>query len=311
MAEDLDPLDPVEPIVPTPPARRLPVGYYLDNLESLLRFVVERSGDLLTAEERRFIDEFLGLGIDARRLWARLIVRRGPWFRVDRLRYSEIDLARAVAELVEHDFGRLANDAGCPNRRATRDAADRRVAAVRLSCGRVIKSGALRPEVLAATRAAVERAGAGERLARTYPVIAPLRLEELEVCRVLFFGNFSQSLEQFVLRDIGFVRFEPYDLDASGRRFESRADFDSVRQMRELRGSVAEVCRGRELEKILGEGKGGGFGSLAAAGGGSLSRGRVRRRWGGSSSGWASWIPPSATTRERPGRLPGSGACGV
>jgi hypothetical protein len=231
----------------------LPEGYYLDNLESLLRFVAERSDDLLIDEERRFIHEFFALPVDARRLWTRLVMRRGPRFRVDRLRYREIDLPLAIEALLSGGFARRGEEADLGELLGKlRSDELRRLA---LTCGAAFRAGALRDELLEGTLGAVERAGAQARLRAGFPLIEPLRLAELETCRVLFFGNFSQSLEQFVLRDIGFVRFEGYDLESSGRRFETRADLEDVRRMRELRAAVAEVCAGGELEKILGKGK--------------------------------------------------------
>ena len=69
-----------------PPARRpLPEGYYLKNFETVLATVAERYDDLLRSEEVAFLDAFADLSTAARRLYVRLIVRRGPIFRRDRL----------------------------------------------------------------------------------------------------------------------------------------------------------------------------------------------------------------------------------
>ena len=189
--------------------RRLRIGYYLDNLESLFDFVEARSGDLLLPAELAFLEAFRGSSLDARRLWARLAVRRGPWFRIDRLRYSEIDLARAIPELVERGL---------------------------------------------AERGEEDSAQMSFDFAQFAPLLRLLGLPALEVFRVLYFGNFGQSLEQFVLRDLGLVRFEEYDLEASGRRFASRAEFDSVAFWRGLREGAADSLR-EGLEKMLGGGR--------------------------------------------------------
>lgn len=201
----------------SPSGRRLRIGYYLDNLESLFDFVEARSGDLLRPAEREILAAFRGASLDARRLWARLAVRRGPWFRIDRLRYAEIDLPRAIPELVE---GGLAE------------------------------------------RGEEESAQMSFDFAKFAPLLRLRGLEALEVFRVLYFGNFGQSLEQFVLRDLGLVRFEAYDLEASGRRFSSREEFDSIALWRGLREERADSLR-EGLEKMLG-GEGVGFAGVGA-----------------------------------------------
>lgn len=201
----------------SPSGRRLAIGYYLDNLQSLFDFVEARSGDLLLPVELEFLAAFRGASLDARRLWARLAVRRGPWFRIDRLRYAEIDLPRAIPELVERGL---------------------------------------------AERGEEESAQMSFEFAKFAPLLRLLGLEALDVLRVLYFGNFGQSLEQFVLRDLGLVRFEAYDLEASGRRFSSREEFDSVALWRGLREERADSLR-EGLERMLG-GEGVGFAGVGA-----------------------------------------------
>ncbi|MEM6796738.1 MAG: hypothetical protein AAF725_22385, partial [Acidobacteriota bacterium] len=78
----------------------LPEGYYLDNFRAVLTTVLSRYDDLLSAGERAYVDDFLALPQGAQRLYVRLIMRKGPCFRLDRLRYPEIDdLGAAVAAL--------------------------------------------------------------------------------------------------------------------------------------------------------------------------------------------------------------------
>jgi hypothetical protein len=238
------------------PGPILPTGYYLTNLETLLAFVEERSGDLLTPEERNFLESFRNLSLDARRLWTRLVMRSRKRFRVDQLKYPEIDdIARTIDELTQENnqaiaFARLVEEPAVEERLAAMRVDELRRFA--LTCGRTIAREANRQEILLRATEATWGANAAPRLASTLPLLDLLQRPHLETLRILFFGNFHQDLEQFVLRDIGMIRFEPYDLVASWRRFSSREEFDEVRAWRRVR--MEEELPLREgLERMLGK----------------------------------------------------------
>ena len=96
-------LSPPPPLSPT---------YYLDNFEELLGTVVSRYDDLLDDREIGFVEELDALSIGARCLWVRLLSRRGPLFRRDRLAYDEVpSLEAAVDELLAAGFLDGAEDA--------------------------------------------------------------------------------------------------------------------------------------------------------------------------------------------------------
>ena len=92
------------PAVSAGASRRLRIGYYLDNFELLLAETARRYGDLLSEGELRFAARFAELPLDARRLYVRLLTRRGPWFRIDRLAYPEVDPPRAISALEQSGF---------------------------------------------------------------------------------------------------------------------------------------------------------------------------------------------------------------
>ena len=83
----------------------LPTGYYLDNFLYFTEFVQNHYSDLLNSTEDRFCAEFSDLSLAEQRLFVRLISRKGPYFRTDKLRYDEIDnLDLALDGLVERGF---------------------------------------------------------------------------------------------------------------------------------------------------------------------------------------------------------------
>ncbi len=85
------------------PDRPPPEDYYQNNCRVLLSFVREQYQGYDFARDFSLldcIDSFLAAGDDAQRLFARLLTRKGPLFRVDSLNYSEVgSVPAAVAEL--------------------------------------------------------------------------------------------------------------------------------------------------------------------------------------------------------------------
>ena len=78
----------------------LPEKYYHQYFIELLLFVQKYSAHLMGAAEELFIHDFNKLGIDAQCLFIRLSNRRGPYFRLDKLKYDEISsLESATKEL--------------------------------------------------------------------------------------------------------------------------------------------------------------------------------------------------------------------
>ncbi|MEM7479773.1 MAG: VRR-NUC domain-containing protein [Acidobacteriota bacterium] len=242
-------------MIPSEP-RPLPEGYYLDNFEAMLATVVERYGDLLTDPEKQFTTAFAHLSTGARRLYVRLISRKGPLFRRDRLAYREIpDLDAAMSELTGASFADDAPDSPAAER-------------ISLLLRREIEALAV---VVLPPRAAVRACRLGkaeladrvlrgpegepqgadpalhlesglERALATFPMLRLLRLAEVETLQLLFFGNFGQSLTEFVLRDMGLLRFEAYDFDRRFRLFPHRAALDDTLEARR---------RGQEIQDLL------------------------------------------------------------
>ncbi|KAF3996324.1 VRR-NUC domain-containing protein [Glaciimonas immobilis] len=71
--------------------------YYLDNFCIAINWVRERYDDLLTKEERGFIDFFPLLPQPSRALLVRMLMRKGDYFRSGKLCYDEIGEVQAAA----------------------------------------------------------------------------------------------------------------------------------------------------------------------------------------------------------------------
>lgn len=241
--------DPLLPPQPPPPARLLPEGYYLGNFEKLLGTVAERYGDLLKAEEIAFLADFAALSLGARRLYVRLLSRRGPLVRRDRLAYAEIpDLAAAGAELARKAFADAGEDLPASEHLAL--LLREELLAVAAELGRPLPRAVKRPDAQAALELD-EDPRLLPLLCERWPSWRPLRLEVVQLFKLLFFGNLFQDLKDFVLHDLGVTEFESYDLSRERRLFENRHAIDSELQLRLLRLAVGRHLWEGEFETAL------------------------------------------------------------
>lgn len=176
-----------------------PADYYVDNLLRMIDWVRTHHAHLVDAPLAGFMATVERLPDAPRRLFVRLLMRRGPHFRVDLLDYAEVpdparaSLALALAGLVrletgiEPRLGLLRN----PELRQLLAGAGARSAGMR------------RADLLVACSVlpAAQIAGA------LPPVVARRGAQAVAMLRLLFFGNLRQDLTEFILADLGTLRF--------------------------------------------------------------------------------------------------------
>jgi len=207
--------------------------YYLANFQCVLQDVGSRCGDLLLPAERERTEAFLRLPSTARRLYVRMLTRKGPWFRPETLDYPEVeDAPAALGTLLETGFCAGAEAAGAADLAALllkgeletllREAGLR----FRRADGRPALAGRILAEVPEAVLRARVRA------------FSPLGLDWARLVFALFFGNLEQNLTDFVLADLGHVRYEDYPVDPGCRLFRSRADVDGLFALEGLREAL-------------------------------------------------------------------------
>ncbi len=206
-------------------APELAPDYYLQNFRTVVDGVWARYDDLLTIEERERLARFRRLSADAQMLYVRLLSRKGAWFRADKLNYSEIgDVPRAATELTA--AGLLEIDGEIPSD----------------ELGRLLTKPEIRrlyPDMPASTgmRKADLVAEMAERPRPALPFhIYRVRGNGLwDVLNLLFFGTLRQDLTEFILVDLGIVRYEAYELTRRDRPFQSREQVDAWLRFGELR----------------------------------------------------------------------------
>lgn len=210
--------------------------YYLANFQQALAWLDARCADLFDAAERRFVDDFALAPRAAQALFTRMLMRKGPAFRVSRLQYDEIGCPRAAcAPLVAagwlDDAPTLALDALAPLvtkaellELAARTGVD---APARGTRAQLLDAASLAPRTWHAWYP--DSADAVLDLAA-----APLA----ERLRLMFFGNLHQDWSEFVLADLGVFRYESVPFDDASRAFRQRDDIDAYLALRDCRDTL-------------------------------------------------------------------------
>ena len=214
-----------------------PPNYYADNLCRLLRAAERQYSDILLQRERDYVDRVTTLPTTALRLYARLLMRRGPLIRVDSLDYREVDaIDDALTTLVGRDLVQANPDVPADRwlmtltRRELGNAFPR--VRARDKGGQVDAIAARYPDLV------IRR-----RVAAAYPVCELNDLELLAALRVLFFGDAHTDLTTFVLEDLGMLRFEQYALQPQQRQFRDRVDFDGFLELQACSACVQSLGR--------------------------------------------------------------------
>lgn len=212
------------------PKTLLTPRYYLDNFRYVLDFVKRLYGNLLTEAEWDFVRRFEALGLDAQCLYVRFSNRKGLFFRVSKLQYTEItDLPAAVAELRATGFVEPLS------------AQHQRIGSDVLSIftkPELLDRLPLSPEEIRSlnrekkegiVRYAVRELDFGEITTRltTDEMVVKVNFEaEDMMVKYLFFGNRGSSMTDFVVRDLGMINFERYDDSKMTARFRTRKEVE-------------------------------------------------------------------------------------
>ena len=213
-------------LTPSTPA---PEDYYQNNCLNLFGYVLERYGDLLAPNEANLLQQYLTASDDAQRLLARLLTRRGPLFRLDKLTYKEIgSIDDAVTELSRREM--LAVNPAAPSdqwlallkkeelldfllRLSPSKKGDKQLAKLR------------KAELMKCVLDGIPDRRIRHAYVRELTVIAICAPQTWDLARLLYFGEIHQDWTTFVLKDLGMVRYEAVHL--SKRQFDNRKHLEA------------------------------------------------------------------------------------
>ena len=199
--------------------------YYLHNFRQVLDWLRLRYADLLDAQEQSFIDGFARLPQPSQALLVRMVMRKGMLFRERRLSYAEIGPTRQALEPLLQ-LGWVEDDAP-------------------LGLDELFQM-LLKDEISTCfgpllTRPKAAKAELFEQLRELFPEARPLSqwwpdftesiyvLRQQAVCdrlRLMFFGNLYQDWSEFVLADLGLMRYEQVTFSSDSRALRERADIE-------------------------------------------------------------------------------------
>ena len=203
----------------------LPDDYYLSNFHSLVGYVYETYRDLFQANEQEWYTSFQRCDESAQRLYVRLLTRKSSVFRISRLRYPEItELQVAANHLAQEGLAVVLPPESLPE----------------------LLAAFTKPELLKLLDLNKHKSKSRVDLIDTIenadqPSLNQFRqvLQSADqwvsikghsfwnLYNLCFFGNLYQDSSEFVLRDLGAVTYESYQIEPNCRAFTSREQIDA------------------------------------------------------------------------------------
>lgn len=218
-------------------------GYYLLNFQKVLSFVQEVYSDILQKEEKDFFKRFNKVSENAQRLYVRLALRSKAFYRQSKLKYPEIDIDAAVRELEKAKLFEVN-----PSLEYFDLVEPFTVGELKdflKKCGLKSPKGK-RQEIV--EQGAVFQDEFEQWVLLNESLLWPLFGESVEKFKLLFFGNLDTDMAQFILEDIGVMRFEKITIDKTTRYFESRQHLDGHYDWIVWHSYLWEACFEKDLE---------------------------------------------------------------
>lgn len=224
--------------------------YYLQNFRFLINWVNERYADLLGQDEQQFIARFDALDHSSQCLLVRLVSRKGPWFRADKLSYAEIpDIKNAANTLIAAGLLQInpnINVATCANLLTKPELLA--LFPTELQPYKQERKDLL-SEILCEFFPAEKSWDDWTR--NQYGALYHIDLGVIiETFLLLFFGNPYQNLSEFVLQDLGLLRYESYVIDNAHRLFSNREEILHYQILLNLREHLALAGDAEALQRI-------------------------------------------------------------
>ncbi|MCD8539018.1 MAG: VRR-NUC domain-containing protein [Leadbetterella sp.] len=205
-------------------APELPPKYYHDNFEYLLSFVKDKYADLLVEPEWRFLRKYYTLPEDAQCLFIRFTNRKGLFFKVDTLKYAEIEDIPDHLELLkargfitplnfeDHKFWINELLALLTRNELSKVFEVRELKAAR------------KEEIITHLKTVREPEEIIDVIRSSFHLVKVNFEEEVSFLKFLFFGNRSMDMTEFVLRDLGLIQYYRQSDDDLVARFTTRKE---------------------------------------------------------------------------------------
>ncbi|CAN1346686.1 Fanconi-associated nuclease 1 homolog [Linum perenne] len=238
------------------------VAKYQQNFGLLVEEVLRSNLHLFTDEEKKFLDLFLSISDGSQRLFLRLYLRKGPWFRMSSISYPEIlNLEDASSELCANGYMHSIEHINDLKDSSMEEIFSLlTVSELREISGMLKKKGSLstRKQDLVAELVSLGRDGKCPSLPRlildkTGTCIKITAKAESLIWRAerLFFLNGEQDLRAFLLVDLGVVKYPSYKCTISEQIFSGRCELLAYEEAIEVGQIMDESLDESDSEMVL------------------------------------------------------------
>ena len=213
--------------------------YYLHNLDSVLTWVLSQHRDIFSASELAQIHTILSLEQASRACLYRLIMRRGQWFRDDKLNYREIGEIRPhLKALSRHQL--IQYDEPCQ----LTELLNVCLVSELQQIWQALASGQP-PKGKDALLIELSHFDSGAKVAINewwpeagFKLIKICCQDLFDTMTTLFFGNSHQDWSEFVLTELGHQRYQQVDLHPQHRPFKKREELNTFMLMSRLNDAL-------------------------------------------------------------------------
>jgi hypothetical protein len=206
----------------------LPPKYYLDYFSYLISFVERKYDHILIESEKKFIQKFNNLSENEKCLFIRFVNRTGRFFRINKLKYEEIENIPTVVELlIAAGFIEKPNQTWLPIIAETLQLYPKPELISMFKAADISFKGHAsfsKDETVAKLLSMIEINQIIPLLTEYEPIIKVNYETEVMMLKFLFFGNRYDTMTEFVTRDLGFQKYEQYDEDKMVAHFANRQE---------------------------------------------------------------------------------------
>ncbi len=212
------------------PGEAPPPDYYRSNLVEVCRYVLHTYPQALHEQDTHWLQSLLACTQPAQRLLARLVMRKGPIFRLDKLSYAEVGNVRSASKELARAGLAMINPA-VPADRLLEVLVKAEIADITHSSGR-------KQELMLAVLSRKPDELIRKQVERRVTWLQLTGAQTLARAQLLYFGRTSRDLSAFVMRDLGLTRYESYDVHADRAPFSDRRCVDEYLRLMALRDTA-------------------------------------------------------------------------
>ncbi|KAJ7979130.1 Fanconi-associated nuclease [Quillaja saponaria] len=232
------------------------------NFHLLLQEVLRNNSHLFTEDEKNFMESFTSLSDDSQRLFVRLYARKGPWFRISSISYTDIlDTKEAVKGLSDKEYICCIEDRNQLCQKDMKDILNILTVSELREGFRMIKRSCSRGKRKQEIIASILSSYADGLCPHLSSVVLDITGSCISISQKadslfwraerLFFLNGEQDLSAFLLVDLGKVKYPSYNCIISQPIFSCRGDLLAYEEAIEVAQITDQYLDDNSTELVL------------------------------------------------------------